>query len=306
MRYSDYQLDRTKLDQWVKDYPSPVIGSRENMSVLDRMLVGDKESSVLCEILQYDKLLGSTNMHTAQSIWFMESHNMKCRQINFQINNSGVKIEQGAMSYFQGPLDMTQGVNLGNLVGNAFRGALTGEKLSFPEYRGSGLLVLEPSYKFFIPMVLDPGETIICDKGMFYCSSLSVKVEPFLIKSASGALLGNEGIFQTALTGPGLVVLESPVPMQEINEVRLNNDILRVDGNFAVLRSAGVSLTVERSARTLVGSAMSGEGLVNVFRGTGVVWVAPSIKIYDALRLAHSRGGELTSVDMNTQTGRAR
>jgi len=35
-----------------------------------------------------------------------------------------------------------------------------------------------------------------------------------------------------------------------------------------------------------MGSAMSGEGLVNVFRGTGRVWLAPSIKIYDALSLA--------------------
>ena len=62
------------------------------------------------------------------------------------------------MSYFQGNLDMISGVNLGNLVGNAFRGALTGEKLSFPEYRGSGLLVLEPSFKFFILLNLNPGE----------------------------------------------------------------------------------------------------------------------------------------------------
>ena len=43
---------------------------------------------------------------------------------------------------------------------------------------------------------------------MFYCASLGVKIEPYLINKVSGALLGNEGIFQTALTGPGMVVLE--------------------------------------------------------------------------------------------------
>lgn len=306
MNYSTYQVDRGNLDAWVKENPSPVIGSRQNIQVLDRMQIGDANSHIICEVIQYDKLLGNTNMNVSERLWFMSQQNMKCRQINFQICNSGVKIEQGAMSYFQGNLDMTSGVNLGNLVGNAFRGALTGEKLSFPEYRGSGLLVLEPSFKFFILLNLNPGETIVCDKGMFYCASLGVKIEPYLINKVSGALLGNEGIFQTALTGPGMVVLEQPVPMPEITEVELHNDVLKVDGNFALLRDASVTMTVERQARTLVGSAMSGEGLVNVFRGTGRVWLAPSIKIYDALSLAQMRGGDLTAVDMNTQTGRAR
>ena len=36
-----------------------------------------------------------------------------------------------------------------------------------------------------------------------------------------------------------------------------------------------LSFTVERSAKTLVGSAMSGEGLVNVYRGTGKILMAP-------------------------------
>lgn len=306
MVYSTYQINRGNLDEWIKENPSPVIGNRQNISVIDRMQIGNQNSHIICEVVQYDKLLGNTNMNVAERLWFMSEQNMKCRQINFQIQNSGVKIEQGAMSYFQGPLEMTSGVNLGNLVGNAFRGALTGEKLSFPEYRGSGLLVLEPSFKFFILLNLDPGETIVCDKGMFYCASLGVKIEPYLIRKVSGALLGNEGIFQTALTGPGLVVLESPVPMPEINEIVLNNDVLKVDGNFALLRDASVEMTVERQAKTYMGSAMSGEGLVNVFRGTGRVWLAPSIKIYDALNIAQMRGGDLTSVDMNTQTGRAR
>jgi len=32
---------------------------------------------------------------------------------------------------------------------------------------------------------------------------------------------------------------------------------------------------VERSGKTLTGSAASGEGLVNVYRGTGRIWIAP-------------------------------
>ena len=62
-------------------------------------------------------------------------------------------------------------------------------------------------------------------------------------------------------------MLECPVPSCEIDIIELNNDVLRVDGNFAVLRSASLQFTVERSAKSLLGSAVSGEGLVNVYRG---------------------------------------
>lgn len=294
------------LEEDVKKNPSYIQGNRKNIRVIDRAQFGDANSNITCEILEYEKLIGQTNQRTAEMLWFMQQQNIRCRQINFTINNSGVKIEQGALSYMQGPLEMTAGVNLGNFIGKAFRGALTGEKMQFPEYRGSGVLVLEPSFKFFIIAELAPGETIVCDKGMFYCSQLSVNIEPYLIKNLSGALLGGEGIFQTALTGPGLVVLEQPVPMSEIQIMHLNNDVLKVDGDFALLRTGNIQMTVERSARTFTGQAVSGEGLLNTFRGTGDVWVAPSIKVYDAIGLQVAYGGSLTAVDMNTQTGKAR
>lgn len=73
--------------------------------------------------------------------------------------------------------------------------------------------------------------------------------------------------------------------MSEIEIIELQNDVLKVDGNFAILRSANLDFTVERSAKTLVGSAVSGEGLVNVYRGTGSVWLAPTIKIYESMRM---------------------
>ena len=239
-------------------------------------------------------------------LWFMKESNIKARQIAIYITNDSVKIEPGAMSYFQGPLEMVSGVTAGNLIGRAISANLTGEKVAMPEYRGSGILVLEPSFKHFIVAELDQGETIICDKGMFYCAQGSVTVKPIMNSQLSGALLGGEGIFQQALTGPGLVIMESPVPMNEINIINLQNDVLKVDGNFALLRSGNIQFTVERSARTLIGSAVSGEGLVNVFRGTGQVWIAPTIKVYGAIRGASSLGGDLGAVDMNTSTGSAR
>lgn len=54
---------------------------------------------------------------------------------------------------------------------------------------------------------------------------------------------------------------------------------------LAVCWSSNLEFTVERSTKTLVGSAVSGEGLVNVYRGTGRVLmcpVAPTTSLFES------------------------
>ena len=231
----------------------------------------------------------------------MEKQNIRVRQIAIYLNNDRVTIEKGAMSYFQGNLEMVSGVTAGNALGRLVRGAVTGEHMAQPIYTGTGMLVLEPSFKHFLVMELDKGESIIVDDGMFYCAQGTVSMRAVSQRSISAAFGGGEGFFQQELTGPGLVVLESEVPMSEIDIIDLNNDTLKVDGNFAVLRSSTLQFTVERSAKTLMGSAVSGEGLVNVYRGTGQIWLAPTIKVYKTLEMARYTGVTGTnSMNMNT------
>lgn len=62
-------------------------------------------------------------------------------------------------------------------------------------------------------------------------------------------------------------------------EITLKDDVLKVDGNFAIAWSNSLQFTVERSSKSLIGSAASGEGLVNVYRGTGKVLLAPVTKL---------------------------
>lgn len=252
------------------------IGTRQNMSILNTVYY----NGVKVDILQYEKLLGTDKPSLASTLYFMNKENIKARQLAVYLENDGARFEAGAMSYFQGNVEMVSGLTMGNAVGKMFKGAVTGESAAKPLYKGTGMIVSEISFKHFIPFTLEKGETVIVDKGMFYLASESVKVEPYMQQNVSSALLGGEGIFQIQMTGPGLVICESKVPMEEIDVINLNNDMLKVDGNFAVLRTEGVTFSVERSAKTLMGSAMSGEGLVNVYRGTGQVWLAPTLKVY--------------------------
>ena len=75
--------------------------------------------------------------------------------------------------------------------------------------------------------------------------------------------------------GSGVVCLDSFCPKEELVELTLQDDVLKVDGNMAIAWSGSLNFTVERSGKSLVGSAASGEGLVNVYRGTGRVLLAP-------------------------------
>ncbi len=273
------------------------IGTRENVRVLEDFECG----GLRVEILEYEKLMGLTNTYMAQQVYFMEKQHIRARQIALYLNNDKVTIEKGAMSYFQGDIQMVSGVTVGNALGRLVRGAVTGEQMAQPEYTGTGLLVLEPSFKHFLVLELANNESIIIDDGMFYCAQGTVRMKAVSQRSFSSAIAGGEGIFQQQLTGPGLIVLESPVPMSEIDIIELNGDTLKVDGNFAVLRSSELQFTVERSAKTLIGSAVSGEGLVNVYRGKGQVWLAPTIKIYKTMGSAFAMGmGSTNSMNMNT------
>lgn len=100
----------------------------------------------------------------------------------------------------------------------------------------------------------------------------------------SSAVAGNEGLFNLGITGSGVLCLESDCPREELVEITLQDDVLKVDGNLAVAWSGSLSFTVERSGKTLIGSAASGEGLVNVYRGTGKVLACPGVSHRQGLK----------------------
>ena len=64
--------------------------------------------------------------------------------------------------------------------------------------------------------------------------------------------------------------------VKSIVTYNLENDVVKIDGNMAIAWSGSLNFTVEKSSKSLLGSAVSGEGLVNVYRGTGKILMAPT------------------------------
>ena len=231
----------------------------------------------------------SVSPMNAMNEYFMSKMNVRRRQVVIDIDKDhSAVIQAGAMQWMGGNVQATSGVKgIGDFLGKAFKGAVTKETTVKPEYVGEGCLVLEPTYKYII--LADIGKWgpagMTIEDGMFLACDANVKSKVVARKNLSSAVLGSEGLFNLSLQGNGVAALESNVPEDELIEVILENDELKIDGNLAVCWSSNLEFTVERSTKTLVGSAVSGEGLVNVYRGTGRVLmcpVAPTTSLFES------------------------
>ena len=227
-------------------------------------------------VVEYQRDL-SVMPETAMEAFYASQMNVRKRQVVCDVSKSNVTVQAGAMQWMVGNVKATTGIKgVGDLFGKAVRGSVTGESAIKPEYTGDGTLVLEPTYQHIL--LLDLSEwngSVVLDDGLFLACESSLKHKAVMRSNLSSAVAGNEGLFNLGIQGNGIVCLESPCPKEELVEVTLDKVVLKVDGNFAIAWSGSLEFTVERSGKSLLGSAASGEGLVNVYRGTGKVLLAP-------------------------------
>ncbi|MDD3367342.1 MAG: AIM24 family protein [Lachnospiraceae bacterium] len=239
-------------------------------------------------VLEYKKDM-SVAPDNAVNEYFMGQMDVRRRQVVINLSDDrSATVQAGAMQWTTGSVSATTGVKgVGDLFGKMAKSMVTKESAIKPEYVGNGLLVLEPTYKYIILQDVSTwgGSGMAIEDGMFLACDGNVKQSVVARNSLSSAVAGGEGLFNLNLSGSGVVALESNVPAEELIEIELDNDVLKIDGNMAIAWTSSLQFTVERSGKSLIGSAASGEGLVNVFRGTGKVLmspVAPSITLFAA------------------------
>lgn len=228
-------------------------------------------------ILEFERDM-SVRPEDAELAYFAAEMDVRKRQLLINISSDqDVVTQKGTMQLMIGDIVAKTDVqDAGDLLKKYVGGKVTGEKAIKPRYSGNGLLVLEPTFRYIVLEDLDDwdGELVIED-GMFLACDGDVQMKVSSRTNLSSAVLGGEGLFNTTLTGHGIVALESPMPRDELFEITLQDDVAKIDGNMAIAWSKGLNFSVERTTPTLFGSMMSGEGLVNTYRGTGKILVAP-------------------------------
>lgn len=227
------------------------------------------------KVLEYKKDLSVTS-ENAMAAYFASEMNVRKRQVLIELKGNAYTISAGEMQWTAGNVSMAADVKgIGDFIGKALSSKVTKESAIKPKYQGNGLLMLEPTYKHILLEEVSDWGGIVLDDGLFLACESRVQQKVVARTNLSSAMLGNEGLFNLCLRGAGIAVLESPVPREELIELVLQNDEVRIDGNYAIAWSDTLEFRVEKSSKSLIGSAVSGEGLVNVYRGTGRILMAP-------------------------------
>lgn len=232
-------------------------------------------------VLQQKELKGSSDVRSAEQLFFLQSAGMRMKMVQVSLNKGKIRNEPGALYFMRGALEMKSSTG-GGIMRGMSRKLLSGESFFVNEIHGSGEVFLEPTFGHFLLVEIDNDEVIV-DKSMFYAGSGSLDISAAAQRNVSSAALGGEGFFQTRIKGSGVAVLFSPVPQSELQVIELNNETLQVDGNFALLRTGDITFSVEKSSKSWLATSVSGEGLLQTFRGTGQVWLAPTQGVYDRL-----------------------
>ena len=219
----------------------------------------------------------SVNKLTAMSEYFAAKMNVKRRQVLIQLQGDEYVTSAGAMQWMAGNIESKTNVKgVGDFLGKAIKGSVTSESTVKPKYHGTGLLALEPTYNYIlIEDVSNWKGGMVLEDGLFLACEATLDTDVVMRSNLSSAVLGGEGLFNLSLKGSGYAVLESSVPREELIEVELENDQIKIDGNMAIAWSNSLEFRVEKSTKSLLGSAVAGEGFVNVYRGTGKILMSP-------------------------------
>ena len=240
------------------------------------------------QILEYENLDGATDVETAFGLNIIRQSGIKLKQIRIILDDSSVKLEPNSLSYMKGNIEIKN--KSGGLLGfgkKIISSKLTGETAFKPTYSGTGEVFLEPSFGHFALIELEDDEIIVGD-NMFHGCEDGIEVNLATQENISSEFLGNKGLYQIRIEGSGIVALKVPVPEAEIFKCILINDTLKVDGDFAILRTGNIEFSVEKSSKSIIGTRAGEEGLVNIYRGTGEVWLAPTKNIYKDLKMGPS------------------
>lgn len=248
--------------------------SIKNLFENDDVKVIQKQGDISVIEFQRDVSVSKSN---AIEEYYAGQMNVRRRQVLIELKGNEYITSSGAMQWTAGNVEASTNIKgVGDFLGKAIKGSVTKESTVKPKYHGTGLLALEPTYRhILIEDVSTWNGGMVLEDGLFLACEASLNTNVVMRSNLSSAVLGGEGLFNLKLEGKGYAVLESFVPREELMELTLENDQVRIDGNLAIAWSNSLEFRVEKSTRSLVGSAVAGEGFVNVYRGTGKILMAP-------------------------------
>lgn len=244
-----------------------------NGTVIARM--DGVQSSV--EVIEYPALNISRRPDVAAIAFYAQQMGLRLRQLRITLNGGGAVVEPGMLQFSKGTITTnTSAGGAWGMLKRLLQQRLNNESVFRTTFQGDGEIYTEPTFDHYLLTRIQPGEEAVVADGCYVASEQGVDTSLAIKKNLSSFIFSRDEAVRTRISGSGWCVVQSPVAASDILRIDLNNEELRVDGEIVVLRKGTIEQKVEVATQSLVGLVTSGEGLVNVFHGTGQVWLAPS------------------------------
>lgn len=195
-----------------------------------------------------------------------------------------IKCEGGSMSWMTPNLSMNTS---GGGIGKIFAKAISGEALFSNIYtavNGSGLIAFASSFPGkIIPVEIEPGKEVICQKSAFLAGTSGVELSVFLQRKLGAGFFGGEGFIMQRLSGKGLAFVEIDGSV-EIKTLAPGESII-IDTGYLAMMDSTCSIDI-KSVGSAKNAILGGEGLFNtVVTGPGNVYLQtmPASKLSRAL-----------------------
>jgi uncharacterized protein (AIM24 family) len=208
------------------------------------------------------------------------------RQLRITLTGGSAALEPGALQYSIGHLQAEVQKNdpKAGFFRRQVQAAGTGESAFSTIFRGNGQIFTELTHKHFIIAEMDgPGDALLLDDKAFYACEGTIALKTHMHTSISGIISGlsqGNGLMQPKLEGAGVFVVESPVPVDEIEAVELDGtNELVVDGDLMLMYSASLQVQLRPLVSGMRNALRSGEGMVFVLRGRGTAWLLPTSRV---------------------------
>jgi len=194
--------------------------------------------------------------------------------VEFQLmRGESVFTESGGMAWMSQGIKMTTNTRGGLMAG--LGRALAGESLFMVSYgceAESGSVVFTPEAPGrVLNMVLEPGQSLICQKDTFLCAEESVDLKIHFHKRLGAGLFGGEGFILQKVTGPGTAFFAIPGEVRE-RTLAPGEKLLIDPGHIAMFEpTVDYEINMVRGIKNVL---FAGEGLfLATLTGPGKVWM---------------------------------
>lgn len=122
-----------------------------------------------------------------------------------------------------------------------------------------------------IPMVLAPGQSLVCRKETFLCAEMSVTLDIAFQQRLGAGFFGGEGFILQRVTGPGTVFLD--LSGEVVERMLAPGENLHVHAGHIGMQEPSVTIDI-RMVRGFRNVLFGGEGLfLATLTGPGKVWL---------------------------------